>query len=301
MNIGFIGLGNVGSVMAGHLIQAGYTLIVNDIRLESGENLIASGAQWAEHPRALAEASDIVLTSLPGPPQVRTVMEDKNGVFSGIRHGTTWIDMSTTDADEMQRLGGLAEGKGVSVLEAPVTGGLTLAKEGGMTILVGGDKEVFESHLPLLQVIGGKILHLGPLGSASVVKVISNLLALGHLLLAGEAFMLGQQAGIDLTALFEGIKASSGNSYTVEKEIPLVYNGSYDVGFSLALTCKDLGIALELARKHGISLELGGLVEQIFIRAKTQYGEDKNSTQAIRLLEDAMNVYLRAPGYEDFR
>jgi 3-hydroxyisobutyrate dehydrogenase len=228
-------------------------------------------------------------------------MEGKDGVFSGIRDGATWIDMSTTDADEMRRLGALAESKGVFVLEAPVTGGLTLAKQGGMTILVGGDKRVFESQLPLLQVIGGKVLHMGPLGSASVVKVISNLLALGHLLLAGEAFMLGQQAGIDLTALFEGIKASSGNSYTIEKEIPLVYNGSYDVGFSLALTCKDLGIALGLARKYGFSLELAGLVEQIFIRAKNQYGEDTNSTQAVKLLEDAMNVYLRTPGYEDFR
>jgi len=154
--------------------------------------------------------------------------------------------------------------------------------------------------LPILEVMGGKILYMGPLGAASIVKVLTNLLALGHLLLAGEAFMVGRQAGIDLNALFEGIKASSGNSYTIETEMPLVYNGSYDVGFSMALSCKDLGLTMDLARKHGVPLELGGLIEQIFMRAKNQYGNGANSTQAVKLLEDAMQVYLRAPGYESF-
>ena len=297
MKLGFIGLGNIGSVMAANLIKAGYTLIVNDLRREAGDNLVASGAEWANDPCAVAEASDTVITSLPGPPQVKAVMEGERGVLSGLRSGSTWIDMSTTSEKEIKRLGVLAANRGAAVLEAPVTGGLALAKEGGITILVGGEKEVFEAHLPVLQAVGGKILHMGPLGSASVVKVITNLLALGHLVLAGEAFMLGKKAGIDLTALLEGVKASSGNSYTIETEMPLVYNGSYDVGFSLALACKDLGLTCELGREHGVPLELGGLIEQIFIRAKVQYGEDKNSTQAIKLLEDALNDYLRAAGY----
>jgi len=209
--------------------------------------------------------------------------------------------MSTTDAEEVERLGAIAAEKGVSVLEAPLTGGVTLARAGGITMLVGGDKDVFEAQLPMLRKIGGKILLMGPLGSASIVKVITNLLALGHLIMAGEAFMLGNQAGIDPKALLEGIQASSGNSYTIEKEMPLVYNGSYDVGFSMALACKDLGLTMKHARKYGVPLELGALVEQIFVRAKKQYGESANSTQAVKLLEDAMNVYLRAPGYEDFR
>jgi 3-hydroxyisobutyrate dehydrogenase len=113
--------------------------------------------------------------------------------------------------------------------------------------------------------------------------------------------MLGNQAGIDPKALLEGIQASSGNSYTIEKEIPLVYNGSYDVEFSMALACKDLGLTMKHARKYGVPLELGALVEQIFIRANRVYGEDANSTQAVKLLEDTMNVYLRAAGYENFR
>ena len=301
LKIGWVGLGNIGSVMAGSLCKAGYHLNVHDIRPAAGEKLVDAGAHWAGTPREVAERSDTIITSLPGPPQVKAVMEGEQGVLSGLHAGCTWIEMSTTDAQEVQRLGAIAQEKGAAVLEAPVTGGLTLAKADGITILVGGKKDVFEAQLPVLQVIGGKILHMGPLGSASVVKVITNLLALGHLIMAGEAFMLGKQAGIDATALLEGIKASSGNSYTIETEMPLVYNGSYDVGWTMALAIKDLGLTMQLARKHSVPLEIGALVEQIFVRAKVQYGEDANSTQAVKLLEDAMNVYLRAPGYEDFR
>jgi 3-hydroxyisobutyrate dehydrogenase len=204
MKLGFIGLGNIGSVMAANLVKAGYSLIINDLRPEAGDNLVAAGAQWAGHPRAVSEASDTVITSLPGPPQVKSVMEGEQGVLSGLRSGCTWIDMSTTSEKEIKRLGAIAADKGAAVLEAPVTGGLALAKEGGITILVGGEKKVFEAQLPVLEVIGGKILHMGPLGSASVVKVITNLLALGHLILAGEAFMLGKKSGNRPDSAFRG-------------------------------------------------------------------------------------------------
>jgi len=301
MKIGWIGLGNIGNVMASNLLKEDYRLIVHDLDYKNAEKLIAAGAEWADTSRALASNVDTIITSLPGPPQVKAVMESEQGVFAGIRSGSTWIDMSTTDAEEVERLGKIATEKGVSVLEAPLTGGVTLARAGGITMLVGGDKDVFDAQLPMLRKIGGKVLLMGPLGSASIVKVITNLLALGHLIMAGEAFMLGNQAGIDHKALLEGIQASSGNSYTIDKEMPLVYNGSYDVGFSMALACKDLGLTMKHARKYGVPLELGALVEQIFMRAKKQYGEDADSTQAVKLLEDTMNVYLRASGYEDFR
>ncbi len=301
MKIGWIGLGNIGGVMASNLLKAGYELIVHDLEYKAAEILVSAGAEWATTPEVLAGKADTIITSLPGPPQVRAAMEGKSGVFAGIRPGATWIDMSTTDAEEVERLGSIAAEKGASVLEAPLTGGVTLAKAGGITILVGGEKDVFEAQLPMLRKIGGKILLMGPLGSASVVKVITNLLALGHLIMAGEAFMLGSRAGIEPKALLEGIQASSGNSYTIEKEMPLVYNGSYDVGFSMALACKDLALTMKQARHHGVPLELGALVEQIFLRAKKQYGDSANSTQAVKLLEDTMNIYLRAPGYEDFR
>lgn len=301
MKIGFIGLGNIGSVMAKNLVKEGYALVIHDINRSAGEELLEMGAQWADTPMAVGQAGDTIITSLPGPPQIKAVMEGENGLLSGFSSKNTWIDMSTTDNHEVKRLSELAKEKGVPMLEAPVTGGLTLAKAGGITILVGGDKKVFEAQLPVLKVIGGKIVYIGPIGSASIAKVITNLLALGHLLLAGEAFMLGKAAGLDLSALFEGINASSGASYTIEKEIPLVFNGSYDVGFSMALTCKDLGLNMDLARKLGVPMELGALVEQIFIKAKAQYGDDANSTQAIKLLEDSIHSYIREPGWEDFR
>ena len=301
MKIGFIGLGNIGSVMAKNLAKDGYSLVIHDLKRTAGNALVEMGAVWADSPKSVAEAADTIITSLPGPPQVRAVIEGEQGVLAGLNAGKTWIDMSTTDADEVKRLSGLAEAKGVPMLEAPVTGGLTLAKAGGISIFVGGDKAVFKTQLPILQAIGGKIVYIGELGKASIAKVLSNLLALGHLLLAGEAFILGKEAGIDPVALFEGFNASSGASYTIEKEIPLVFNGSYDVGFSMALTCKDLGLTMDLARKHGVPLEIGALVEQLFIKAKAQYGEDANSTQGIKLLEDSINSYLRAPGFEDFR
>jgi 3-hydroxyisobutyrate dehydrogenase len=296
--IGFIGLGNIGFVLAGHLVRAGYPVTVHDLRHEAAEELLASGAEWADTPRAVSEVSDTVITSLPGPPQVKKVAEGENGLIAGLRPGCTWIDMSTTNTKEVQRLGRMAEEKGVSCLEAPVTGGLALAKEGGITILVGGKKDVFDDHLEILQVMGGKVLYMGPLGSESVVKVISNLLALGHLILAGEAFLLGKRAGIDLSALFDGIRASSGNSYTIETEMPLVFNGTYDVGFSLALACKDLNLAYQLGREFAVPLEMGSLIEQIFQRARLQYGDETNSTQAVKLLEDALGDYLRADGYD---
>lgn len=294
MKIGFVGLGSIGSVLAGHVVAAGYDTAVHDLRREAGDDLVAAGARWAEDVCALAREVDVLITSLPGPPQVKAVMDGEQGLLACMRSGSTWIDMSTTDTAEVQRMGAIAAERDVAVLEAPVTGGLALAKEGGITILVGGPKETFDAWRPLLQVMGGTIEYMGPLGSASVVKVITNLLALGHLLLAGEAFMLGQKAGIDLNALLAGIKASSGNSYTIETEMPLVYDGSYDVGFSLALACKDLGLTGQLAREHGVPLEIGALVEQIFIRAKSVYGPTANSTQAVKLLEDDLNTYLRA-------
>jgi 3-hydroxyisobutyrate dehydrogenase len=221
-------------------------------------------------------------------------MEGDENLLSCLREGCTWIEMSTTDSAEIKRLGKIAADKKIHMLEAPVTGGLVLARKGGITILVGGDEHVFETHLPMLQTIGGRIIRTGPLGSANVVKVISNLLALGHMILAGEAFMLGKLAGIELDGLFDGIMSSSGQSRTIRNEMPLVFNGSYDVGFSLELACKDLKLVLDLAKQHELPIELGGLIEQIFIRAKKHYGKDANSTQVVKLLEDTMQQELRA-------
>ena len=298
MNLGLIGLGNLGTPIAKNLLKAGYRLTVYDLCQETAEKLLAQGAQWAESPQAVAQQSDTVLTVLPSPAAVAAVVEGEQGLLAGLRPGSIWIDISTTDRHESMRLAGLCAAKGVGMLEAPLTGGIPLAHAGQMTVLVGGDIELFERCLPLLETIGGKIFHLGPVGSASVAKVLTNMLAAIHLWALAEGLMLGQRAGLELGTLFEAIKASCGNSYVAETEGPEILNGSYDYGFTFALQAKDANLAYELGREFGVPLEMGGLVEQIIQRARRKYGDQAWSTQLVKLLEDDLGTELRAAGYE---
>jgi 3-hydroxyisobutyrate dehydrogenase len=298
MQLGLIGLGNLGTPVANNLLEAGYTLTVHDLRPEAAEKVLALGATWADSPRAVAERSDTVITVLPSPAAVAAAVERENGILAGLRRGCTWIDISTTDRRETQRLATLCAEKGIGVLETPMTGGIPLAHQGKMTILVGGEKDVFEKHLPVLEVIGGKIFYLGPVGSAAVAKVVTNMLAAVHLWVLGEGLMLGKCAGLDLGILFEAIKASCANSFVAETEGPEILNGSYDYGFTIALQAKDANLAYELGREVGVPLEMGGLVEQIVNRARGKYGDQAWSTQIVKLLEDDLGVDLRAAGYE---
>ena len=178
-----------------------------------------------------------------------------------------------------------------------MTGGVHLAASGQITVLVGGDAEVYAAHLPAFEAIGGRVFHIGPLGSASVIKVITNMLAFIHLVAAGEALMLARRAGLDLAQSFEVIKASSGTSFVHETESQVILNGSYDIGFTIDLACKDLGFAHELGDELGVPLELATLVEQTFIRAREAYGGSAWSPMVVKLLEDALGTDLRAPGF----
>jgi 3-hydroxyisobutyrate dehydrogenase len=240
-----------------------------------------------------------VITCLPSPAAVTAVVAGENGILSGLSAGGTWIDCSTNDLHELKRLAGLAGEKGIYCLEAPVTGGVHKAASGEITVLVGGEKSVFEAHLPVFEVMGGQVFHIGPVGSASVIKVITNMLAFIHLVAAGEALMLAKRGGIDLAQAFAVIKASSGNSFVHETESQVILNGSYNIGFTMDLACKDLHFAHELGRAFGVPLDLAGMVEQTFIRARAQYGGDAWSSQVVKLLEDAVGTDLRAPGFPE--
>jgi 3-hydroxyisobutyrate dehydrogenase len=295
MRVGFVGLGNLGRQLAGCLIEGGFPLTVHDRDAAAAAPLLAAGAAWAESPDALARASDAVITCLPSPRVVTEVVSGSGtGLLAGLRPGTTWIDMSTNDSHELRRLAGLAAAAGVHCLEAPVTGGVHLAAVGRLTVLVGGEEPVFEAHRQLLESIGRRIFYLGPLGSASAMKVITNMLAFIHLVAAGEALMLARRAGLELGTAFDAIRASSGNSFVHETESQVILNGSYDIGFTLDLACKDLGLAQELADETGVPLELAGLVQRIFARARDEYG---GSPMVVRLLEDAVGTDLRADGF----
>lgn len=294
---GFIGIGNLGVHLAGNLLRAGFAVRVHDVSRDAAAGLVSAGARWAASPRAAGEGADGVITCLPSPAAVAAVVAGKDGILDGLARGGVWIDMSTNDADEVKRLAALAAARGIGCLEAPVTGGIHKAAAGAITVLVGGDRALHDTHLPALQAMGTPVLYMGPLGSASVIKVITNMLAFIHLIAAGEALMLAKKGGVDLAQAFAAIKASSGNSFVHETESQLVLSGSYNVGFTMDLACKDLGLAARLGRQFGVPLELAGLVEQMFIRARAQYGGGAWSTQAVKLLEDALSTPLRAAGF----
>ncbi len=297
MRIGFIGLGNLGKHLAASLLREGFTVTVHDLDQAAAADLLAAGASWAESPKALAAASDSVITCLPSPRAVDAVMTGPEGVLAGLASGGTWVEMSTNDQHEIQRLAELAAAQGVGTLEAPVTGGVHRAASGQITVLVGGEEAAYQAHLPALKAMGGEVFHMGPLGSASVIKVITNMLAFIHLVAAGEALMLAKKGGLDLAQSFAAIRASSGNSFVHETESQVILNGSYNIGFTLDLACKDLGFAHDLGREFGVPLELAGMVEQIFARARAQYGGDAWSPQVVQQLEDALGTELRAAGF----
>ena len=297
MRYGFIGLGNLGRHLAANLLDAGFDLTIHDLDRKAGESLIAKGARWPGSLAALAKESDAVITCLPSSATVDAVVAGPGGVLENLAPGGTWIDMSTNDMDETKRLGHLAAAKGLRALEAPVTGGVHKAAAGEITVLVGGERALYEAHLPAFEAMGGKVFHMGPLGSAAVIKVITNMLAFIHLVAAGEALMLAKRGGLDLAQAFEAIKASSGNSFVHETESQVILNGSYNINFTMDLACKDLHFAHELGRRFGVPLELAGLTEQTFVRARQCYGGNAWSSMVVKLLEDALGTDLRAPGF----
>ncbi len=294
MKYGYIGLGNLGGHIAASLQRAGFEIVVNDIDKALAERHLKAGATWAATPAELAAQVDHVFTCLPSPAVSEKVLA---GVLEGLKPGGTWIENSTLGRDEMQRLAALAEAKGIRVLEAPVTGGVHLAARGEITVLVGGDVDLFELHKPALEAIGNKMFHMGPIGTAAIIKVITNMLAFIHLVADAEALMLAKRGGLDLGQAWAAIAASSGTSFVHETEGQLILNGSYDIAFSMDLALKDLGFAMNFGREFGVPLDLAGMTNQTFVKGKAAYGGGAQSTQIAKLLEDALGVDLRAPGF----
>lgn len=294
MRYGYVGLGNLGGHLAAGLLKAGFPVTVHDRDRALADRHLALGATWAGSAGDLAAGVDHVITCLPSPAVSETVLRE---MLPRMRPGATWVENSTLGRDDILRLGALAAEHGVQLMEAPVTGGVHLAARGEITVLAGGDRALFDLHLPALQAIGNRIFHMGPLGSAAVIKVITNMLAFIHLVADGEALMLAKRGGLDLKTAWEAITASSGTSFVHETEGQLILNGSYDIAFTNDLALKDLGFALGFGREFGVPLELAGLTEQTFVKAKAAYGGSAQSTQVVKLLEDVLGVDLRAEGF----
>ncbi len=294
MRYGYIGLGNLGGHLAISLLRAGFDLTVYDLDTELGRRHIEMGAKWARDPYELASNVDVVMTCLPSPAVCEKVLDQ---VLQELKPGSVWIENSTLGRDEMVRLAAIAQAKGILVLEAPVTGGVHLAAQGNITVLAGGDLELFESQMPALKAIGNQIFHMGPIGSAAVIKVITNMLAFIHLVADGEALMLAKRGGLDLGQAWAAIKASSGTSFVHETEGQLILNGSYDIAFTIDLALKDLGFAMNFGKEFSVPLELAGRTNEIFKEGKAAYGGAAQSTQIVKLLEEAVGTDLRATGF----
>ena len=247
MRCGFIGLGHIGKFLAGSLVRNGFEVTVYDLNKEAAAPLVAKGAKLAGSIKELCDASDTVFTCLPSPRAIDIVLTGKDGVIDSLASravAATWVDMSTNDQSETLRLGALCQANGINVLEAPVTGGVHKAAHGDITVLVGGEQNVFQAHEKALNAMGKPVLYIGKLGSAAVIKVITNMLAFIHLVAAGEALMLAKRGGLDLGVAFEAIKESSGNSFVHETESQVILNGSYNINFTMDLALKDLGFAM---------------------------------------------------------
>jgi 3-hydroxyisobutyrate dehydrogenase len=294
LRYGFVGLGHLGKHLAVNLSRGGFDVSVNDLQRAAAAAVVAAGARWVDSIPTLAASCDCLITCLPSPAATAAVLDQ---ALPALPRGSTWIEMSTNDFAEVQAIAARAHGLGISTLACPVTGGVHRAEAGDITVLVGGAQQVFALHEPALRAMGGRVIHLGGIEQAAVTKVVTNMLAFIHLIAAGEALMLCAKGGVDLRAAFAAIAASSGNSFVHETESQLILNGSYDIGFTMDLACKDAGFALEFGRRFGVPLRLAGVMEQTFLEGRARYGGGAWSSMIVKLLEDSVGTPLRAPGF----
>jgi 3-hydroxyisobutyrate dehydrogenase-like beta-hydroxyacid dehydrogenase len=294
LRYGFVGLGNLGRHLAANLARGGFDVGVYDLQPSAADGVSAVGAHWVGSIPELAKTSDCLITCLPSPAATAAVLDL---ALPSLRRGATWIEMSTNDFAEIQVLAARADALGIATLACPVTGGVHRAEAGDITVLVGGSEQVYALHEPALKAMGGRVIHLGGVEQAAVTKVVTNMLAFIHLIAAGEALMLCAKAGVDLRSAFEAIAASSGNSFVHETESQVILNGSYDIGFTMDLACKDAGFALEFGRRLGVPLRLASVMEQTFIEGRAKYGGSAWSSMIVKLLEDSVGTPLRAPGF----
>ena len=293
MHYAFIGLGELGAPLAMRLLGAGLSVTVHDRDAARAAPLLAAGAAWADGPAEAAAAADHAITVLPSPAASEAVLD------AMLPHlgGKDWIEMSTLSRDVMRALAARAGDAGAGVLELPVTGGVHLAASGQLALLAGGDAETLARHVRATDAMGRCLHHMGGVGDAALIKVITNMLAFVHLKACGEALMLAGRGGLDLGQAWRAIRDSSGTSFVHETEGALVLNGSCDVGFSIDLARKDLGFALAFGQEFGVPLELAEATARTYDAAHAAYGGGAQSPMIVRLLEDALGTPLRAEGF----
>ena len=297
MKIGFIGLGNVGSKLSGSLIRNGHDVTVRDLDRKVAEPLLARGAHWGDSPAAITQTCEVIITCLPSPAASAAVMEADDGILSAMGPGKIWAEMSTTDAAEVKRLGAMVKDKGGEPVDCPVSGGCHRADTGNISIFAGCERPTFERMLPVLTTMGRRILHTGELGSASVLKVVTNFLATSQLIATAEALATCAGAGMDLGTAYEAIRISSGNGFVHETEGQVMLNGSRDINFTMDLVLKDISLFQSIADRAGVPIEMNPLMIKIFKDGIKRYGEREYSPNILRRLEDATGLDVTTPGF----
>ena len=295
--VGFIGLGNVGAKLAGSLLRNGVDLTIRDLDRAAAAPLLDKGAKWADSPKQMAEQCDIVITCLPSPAISAAVMEDEDGLLAGFSAGMIWAEMSTTDETEIHRLAEKVASYGGSAVDCPVSGGCHRAATGNISIFAGCDRPTFEAMLPYLTKMGRRILHTGELGSATILKVVTNYLATANLVSLAEALSACKAANMDLRTSYEAIRISSGNSFVHETESQVILNGSRDINFTMDLVLKDVSLFYDVAQRAGLTLELAPLLKQIFADGIDRYGPREFSPNIIKRIEQPFGLDVTADGF----
>lgn len=294
MKVGFIGLGNVGGKLSGSLLRNGAELQVHDLNADLVAGFVARGAVAGGSPAAMMRACDAVITCLPSVAASAAVMDE---MLPEVAPGKIWMEMTTTDADEARRLGALVIAQGGAAVDCPVSGGCHRADTGNISIYAGCDRTTFDRVLPLLTIMGRRVLHTGALGSASTLKVMTNYLATANLLTLCEALSVMKAEGLDMATTYEAIKISSGTSFVHETESQLILSGNRDVNFTMDLVQKDIGLFQKLADDNNVPLELSPLVIEIMRDGQRRYGARAQSDQIIQRLEEATGLSITAPGF----
>jgi 3-hydroxyisobutyrate dehydrogenase len=284
----------MGGPMSRHILAAGHDLVVHDLRRDAATGLLAAGACWADSPCAAGAGREAVITMLPGPPAVEQVLLGPAGLLDGMAPGSMWIDMSTSTPAVADRVRARAAPRGIKVLDAPVSGMAAGARDGTLQIFAGGDAATVEAARPLLEAVGARILHVGPHGTGYTVKLMINLLWFAHLTATAEVLTVGTRAGVDLGMLRRCLLASPAASHFLDRDVlSVLEHGDYDEGFALALACKDLGLAVDLARAGGVPVPVSAAVEQVYRQARARYGDAGGEMLPVKLLEDLTGTPLR--------
>lgn len=294
MKVGFIGLGNMGNPMATNLVNAGHELVVHDLRREAATNLLEMGATWADTPKEAVPGRDVVFTSLPVPRDVEAVVLGENGILEGASSETVYMDLSTNSPTAIRRIHDICAEKGVTVLDAPVSGGTYGAAAATLAVMVGGDKSVYDRIKPTLDAIGSHVVYCGPIGNGMVCKICNNLLSMGIGVLMTEALTMGVKAGVDLATLADVIANSTGGNKRLTDKFPrFLFKGNFEPGFATALAAKDVRLATDLGREYGIPMELSNLVDQRHVEAMFRGWGPEDSDAVSKIQEEKSGVQLR--------